>query len=463
MSAESAIGAFETGREAFVQDLLTLLRFETVSTDPDRTGTLRECAEWLCGQMVAAGLEAQIMPTDGGHPVVFGDTGPVAGRPDAPTVLMYGHYDVQPPGDPALWTSPPFEPTLRDGALYARGASDDKGQMLTHLVALRCWKEAGGPLPVRVKCLIEGEEEIGSPHLPAFVEAHRDLLACDLVLISDTSKHDEQTPALGYSTRGLVYKEIRIDGPSRDLHSGQYGGAVANPANVLARIVASLHDERGRVSIPGFYDDVAVLGGDERRRLAEHGMSDDELRARTGSPGPMGEEGFTATERTTARPTLDVNGMISGFTGAGAATIIPAWASAKVSMRLVANQDAGRIAAAFDEAVRAACPEAVRLTIRDHAHCDPYAAPADSPAMRAAMRALADGYGREPVLLREGGTLPILPMFKRVLGADSVLMGFADPNCNLHSPNEFFRLRDFETGTRCVLRFLELVGHQKRS
>lgn len=458
MSSKAATLLFEQNKDAWLAELLTFLRFPTISTLSEHEAEMRQCAEWIRERLIEAGLQAEIVATDG-HPAVFGDTGPVAG---APTFLVYGHYDVQPVGDLSLWQSPPFEPSIRDGAIYARGSADDKGQVMIHLAALRCWKDAGASWPVRVKLLIEGEEEIGSKHLSALIENNRERLACDYVLISDTAKLNADTPALTCSTRGLVFKEITVQGPTHDLHSGVYGGAVANPANVLATIIASLHDERRRVTIPGFYDDVATLSDEQRRNLVSYGVSDADLLAATGSPAPYGEEGFSTAERCGVRPTLDVNGMVSGFTGEGSATIIPASAMAKISMRLVAHQKPDKISAAFDEAVRHAAPQAVRLTIVTRSTCEAYLCPPDSPGMQMARRALTEGFGREPVLTHEGGTLPILPLFKRVLGADSLLMGFAMPNCNLHSPNEFFHVRDFELGVRSILRFIEIAGDSVR-
>jgi len=458
MSVENAIGLFEENRQAFLKDLDAFLRFESISAQSSHAGDVADCAAWIRDQLAAAGLQARVIPT-AGHPIVFADSGPLPNDQTGPTLLLYGHYDVQPPGDLTLWDSPPFEPTVRNEALYARGSADDKGQLMTHFAALRCWRETGDPLPVRVKCIIEGEEEIGSPHLPDFVRQHADLLACDDVVLSDTSKFDTDTPAMAYASRGLVYKEITVAGPNHDLHSGQYGGAVANPANTLISIIASLHDEAGRVTIPGFYDEVEPLTEQERAWMAEHGLSDDALLAATGSPA-AGEAGFSTAERCMARPTLDVNGLSGGYTGEGAATVIPTHASAKVSMRLVAHQDPDKISAAFDQAVQQTCPAGVRLSIVDHHHCKAYIGPTDSPGMRVAARVLEASFGKPPVLTRKGGSLPILPLFKECLGADSLMLGFAVPDCNLHSPNEFFHLRDFDNGTRCILRFLGEMGKQ---
>jgi acetylornithine deacetylase/succinyl-diaminopimelate desuccinylase-like protein len=456
LNLDTSLSALDRGYSQYERDLLEFLRLPTISAQPEHIADMRACAEWVAAQLRLAGLHAEVMPT-GGHPVVFADTGPAA-DPTAPTFLVYGHYDVQPIGDEQLWLSPAFEPTIRDGNVFARGSADDKGQVMIHLAAMRALHEARVPCPVRIKFLIEGEEEIGSPHLPPFLREHRDLLACDHILISDTAKHTADIPSLTQSTRGLVYKEIIVEGPDHDLHSGIFGGSIANPANVLARIIASLHDDRHRVSIPGFYDDVRPLAADERQALLETDITDAELLAATGSNAPQGEAGFTTAERRGTRPTLDVNGIVGGYTGAGAATIIPARASAKVSMRLVPDQDPARISVAFDETVRSACPPTVRLQIISSQGCRAYVAPLDSPVMHLARRALTETYDQSPAILREGGTLPILPLFKEVLDADSVMLGFADPNCNLHSPNEFFGLRDFRLGIQCVLRFLFAVG-----
>lgn len=457
MSLDSALRAFDRNRETYLADLMTFIRFETISAQSVHSDDMRRCAEWICGQLGLAGIEATVVPT-AKHPAVLGDSGPVPGKPSAPTLLVYGHYDVQPVGDLKLWQSPPFEPAIRDGTIFARGSADDKGQLMTHLAAMRAWKETGQPLPVRVKFLFEGEEEIGSTNLPHLIRERAAELACDYVVLSDTGKYSDDTPSMAYSTRGMVYKEIILDGPTRDLHSGQYGGTVANPANVLAGIVASLYDGNGRVTISGFYDDVRPLSKDEREALARHGMSDAQLLAATGSPAPFGEPGFTTTERYGARPTLDVNGLVSGYTNEGAATILPSRAAAKVSMRLVGDQDPDKISVAFDQAVQKVCPATVRLTILNHSHCGAYLAPTDSPGMRAAIQALTDSFGKAPILTREGGSLPILPMFKKILGADSIMLGFSSPDCNVHSPNEFFHVHEFETGIRCVLRFLSLMG-----
>jgi acetylornithine deacetylase/succinyl-diaminopimelate desuccinylase-like protein len=314
-------------------------------------------------------------------------------------------------------------------------------------------KVAGGP-PVRVKFLVEGEEEIGSVNLEPVVRAHRDRLACECIALSDTAKLDDETPAITYGTRGLVYKEIRVYGPSADLHSGSFGGSIANPANELARIIASLKGADHRVAIPGFYEDLRQLSNADRAELDALPFDEQAYLRSLGSPALVGEADFTPLQRRWCRPTLDVNGLFSGFMGAGAATIIPSWAGAKLSMRLVPDQDPKRIAAAFDDAVRRAAGPSVRVEIDTHATARPYLCPVDSPGAKAAARAVEAGFGRSPAFVREGGTLPILPMFKELLGADSLMMGFALPNCNAHSPNEFLVLNDFYAGIRTAAHFL---------
>lgn len=427
-----------------LERLLAFLRFQTISAQSQHADDMRACAEWLAGQLNAAGVQAEILTT-GGHPAVFAEAGPADA---ACTILVYGHYDVQPTGDESLWRSPPFDPTIRDGVLYARGAADDKGQLLTHLLAAEAWLTVTGALPIRVKYLIEGEEEIGSAHLHTLLETEKDRLACDYVVLSDTTKRDADTPALTCSTRGLVYKQIDVTGPARDLHSGLYGGIVANPLNTLATILASLRDAQGRITIPNFYDDVRALGRAERNALNEAGFDEAACLAETGSPALVGETGYTTLERLGVRPSLDVNGIQGGYVGEGASTVIPNRAFAKVSLRLAANQEPEKVSAAFDDAIRAACPPGVRLAIQTFSACPPYECPSDSAGARAAMAAMEQGYGIKPGVIRAGATLPILPLFRAVLGVDSLMMGFCVPDCGAHSANELFHIRDFEAGTR---------------
>jgi acetylornithine deacetylase/succinyl-diaminopimelate desuccinylase-like protein len=445
-------------QDRFVALMREFLRMPSISTDPSKAQAMADAAEWVRRRLTEYGFQADTVPT-ARHPAVLADSGPVSGG--GPTVLVYGHYDVQPTGDESLWNSPPFEPTVRDGKIYARGAADDKGQVLTHMFSAEAWTKVAGRAPVRIKFIIEGEEEIGSPNLGALIEEHRDRLACDYVAISDTAKFSADLPAITYGTKGMVYKEIVLTGPKQDLHSGSFGGTVCNPGNVLARIIANLKDDDGRVTIPGYYDDVLPLTPKERSSMAALPFDEQDYLASVGSPALDGESGFTTLERRWARPTLDVNGLYGGFAGEGAATVLPARAGAKVSMRIVPNQDADKVSASFDAKVRALAPQGVRVEIMEHARAEAYVCPLGCPGLRAGLAAVQAGYGKKPVLIREGGTLPILPLFRRALGAESIMMGFCDPNCNAHGPNEFFAVDDLICGTRTAARFLAEVGRQQ--
>lgn len=425
-----------------------LCRIPSVSTEAAHKPDAAAAVQWTRDLCERIGLKAQVFET-GGHPLVYAEH---CRAPGAPTFLTYGHVDVQPEGDLSLWDAGPFEPVVKDGWLVCRGSADDKGQLLTHIRAAAAWLATEKKLPVNLKFLIEAEEEISSPSLGRFIEQHNDLLSCDCLLISDTGMYADGWPTITYGTRGLVYKEIRLSGPKHDLHSGSFGGTVANPANVLAAIIASLQDADGRVAIPGFYDDVAEVVAAEREQIRSLPLDDRRYAADLGSPGVWGEKGFSTNERRWIRPTLDVNGIYGGFMAEGANTIIPKGAGAKVSMRLVPNQSREKLSGLFDEAIRARCPETVRLDIQTHGLADAYMAPLDSPQIRAVRQALREAFGKEPALVREGGSLPILPMFKRVLGADSLMLGFAGPNCNAHGPNEKVSIADLDRGAEAVAR-----------
>jgi acetylornithine deacetylase/succinyl-diaminopimelate desuccinylase-like protein len=381
-----------------------------------------------------------------GHPIVLGGT---ERKPDRPTVLLYGHYDVQPPEPLEQWITPPFEPTERDGALYARGAADDKGQIWAHIEAIRAWQQEGG-LPVNLIVLLEGEEEVGSDNLERFLQAHQAELAADICVISDTGQFARGLPAITYGLRGLVYMEVVITGPSHDLHSGMYGGAVPNPANVLAELLATLHHHDGRVNIPGFYDDVVPLSPAERRAYANLPFDEVKYKQELKLPGLFGEAGYTAIERTWARPTCDINGLTSGYQGPGSKTIIPSKASAKVSMRLVPNQDPKKIAAAFTQVMRERCPETVTIEVIQHSLGAPVLMPLNGSAVKLAANAIKTGFGVEPVFVREGGSIPIVVQMKSILGLDTLLVGFSLPDDRVHSPNEKFDLDAFYKGTRTV-------------
>jgi acetylornithine deacetylase/succinyl-diaminopimelate desuccinylase-like protein len=428
-----------------------LCRIPSISTRPEHKADVRESVEWTHQLCQRIGLNSRIEET-GGHPLVYAECCNAPGRP---TLLVYGHVDVQPTGERALWDADPFDPVVKNGWLICRGSADDKGQVLMHLRAAAAWLATEKRLPVNLKFLIEGEEEVGSPNLAPFVQQHADLLACDQVIISDTGLYEDGWPTVTVGTRGLVYREILLTGPKQDLHSGTHGGAIANPAVVLSEIIASLHDKNGKVTVPGFYADVEKPTAKRRREIASLPFSERKYLKELGAPRPYGEKGFSTQERRSIRPTLEVNGMTSGFQGEGANTIIPARASAKVSMRLVAKQNALKIGKAFEKAIKQRCPETVKLTMLRHGQdVDAYLAPTDSPYMQAALQALGASFRKTPVLMFEGGSLPILPMFKKALKADSLLLGFASPRCNAHGPNEKARIDDLDRGTEAIARFL---------
>jgi acetylornithine deacetylase/succinyl-diaminopimelate desuccinylase-like protein len=448
------LGSIDARREQSIADLKHLLRIPSVSTKPEHAQDLKNCADWLAAQLREMKLTANVIPTKG-HPIVLANSERKTGRP---TVLMYGHYDVQPPEPLEQWTSPPFEPTERNGALYARGAADDKGQVWCHVEAVRAWQQQGG-LPVNLIMLIEGEEEIGSDNLDHFLNAHKEELRADIAVISDTNQFAKGIPAITYGLRGLAYLEVFLTGPSHDLHSGLYGGAVPNPANVLCEVLATLHDKDGRVNIPGFYDDVVPLTPQERDQWRRLPWDDAALARELGlransqaqgfeSLGFTGEAGYSTLERKWARPTCDINGLTSGYQGHGAKTIIPSKASAKVSMRLVPNQDPKKIEAAFRTAIEERCPTNVKLEFAQHGLSGPVVVPLDSPAIKYAINAVRTGFGVEPVMMREGGSIPVVGQIKRLLGIDTLLVGFGLPDDRVHSPNEKFDLDAFHRGTR---------------
>lgn len=428
-------------------ELDDFLRIPSISAKSEHAEDMQRAADWLVDRMLEAGLtKASTMPT-GGHPVVVGEW---RGAGDAPTVLVYGHYDVQPPEPLEEWTSPPFEPTERDGKLFARGSVDDKGQVYLHLKAVESYLAVHGTLPVNVVFLVEGEEEIGSPNLEAFLVENRDLLACDAAMISDTTMFAPGLPSITTGLRGLAYMEVTVRGPATDLHSGSYGGAVVNPANALAQIIAGLKDEQGRVTIPGFYDDVRPLSESEQQSLERLPFEEENLRKEVGAVALDGEAGFSSLERIWARPTLDVNGLLSGYTGEGAKTVLPARAMAKISMRLVPNQDYRAVESAFADHVRAIAPRGVQVEVEALHGGQPWAAAPDAPIFSAAERALARAFGREPVYIREGGSIPIVQAFQTTFNAPVVLIGFGLPGENAHAPDEWLSLESFHTGTYAI-------------
>ncbi|HEY8900514.1 MAG TPA: dipeptidase [Chthoniobacterales bacterium] len=422
--------------------LLKFLRFPTISTQTEHAEDLRQCAGWLANLLQTIGLHAEVLPT-AGQPVVLAHTTP---DPAKRTVLFYGHYDVQPPDPLELWETPPFEPSLRNERIYARGSTDNKGQILAHILGVKETLAATGTTPVNVIFLIEGEEEIGSPSLQAFLHEHRDKLACDVICISDNGMVTDFHPTLSYAMRGIAAMEVRVKGPSVDLHSGVYGGAVMNPATAAARLIASLHDADGRVAIPGFYDSVEPLADWERAAAATHPSSDADILEQTGSPALFGEAGYSAVERIGARPTAEVNGIGGGYQGEGTKTVLPAEAFFKLTFRLVPSMEPEKILDLAEAHIRANCPPGVTLEIeRGHSGL-PYFSNPMSPDGQAVQRALERVFGAKPSLYREGGSIPILTIFKQLLGVDSLLPALASPDCAAHSPNENFPVRNFHAG-----------------
>jgi acetylornithine deacetylase/succinyl-diaminopimelate desuccinylase-like protein len=428
------------------------LRIPSVSTLPEHAGDVRRAAEWVADQLGTIGIEHVEVAETGGHPVVYGDW---LHAPGAPTVLVYCHYDVQPVDPLELWDSPPFEPVIRDGRILARGAADDKGQLHAHLRAAEAVMATRGRLPVNVRYLFEGEEESGSVHLDGWLEANRDRLRADVAVISDTAFFEGNLPAITVSLRGLMYCQVDVYGPPLDLHSGGYGGVVENPAFALSRIIAGLKGADGRVLVPGFYDDVVPLGERERAALAALPLDEEAYRESIGVPALVGEPGYSVLERRGARPTLEVNGIWGGFQGHGAKTIIPAHAHAKISCRLVARQDPERIFELVRDEVLRLAPPGVRVEVRSLHGGPPSLTPLDHPATRAAARSLEAVFGRPPLYLREGGSIPVCTSFDTILGLPVVLMGFSNPDDNAHAPNESFLLSNHEGAIRTIARLFD--------
>jgi acetylornithine deacetylase/succinyl-diaminopimelate desuccinylase-like protein len=445
---ENVLQYLSANQSRFLRELCDFVSFPSVSAQPPHQQDMIRCAEWLAGHCRQIGLESALVPTDG-HPVVVART---QRRKHRPHYLVYGHYDVQPAEPLELWHSPPFEPLLKGRSLFARGASDNKGQHFAHLKAVEAYLKTGTELPCDLTFVIEGEEEIGSRHLAGFLAKHRAGLRCQAVVISDTGMPDLQHPALTYGLRGITAVEVKVLGPSRDVHSGIYGGSLDNPALALCQMLARLRDSNGRILIPGFYDQVVPLTAFERRQLARLPFNERAYRRFLGVPRLFGERGFTPVEQRSTRPTFEINGLTSGYQGEGSKTIVPAWASAKLTFRLVPNQSPAPVLRAIRRQLVRLCPPTVRLEIKSGHGGDPYLVSPESPLAQAALRALREAFGREPVLMREGGSIPIVNDFKRILGADSLLLGLALPDDNPHSPNEKFSLDCFEGGMRMGAR-----------
>ncbi len=441
----------EENKERFIEELLELLKIPSVSADSKFNSDTRRAAGYLKEKFEEAGVDKAEICETAGHPIVYAEK---IIDPALPTVLVYGHYDVQPADPYELWDSPPFDPVIKDGKIFARGACDDKGQLYMHLKAFEAMMQNGGVF-CNLKFMIEGEEEVGSDNLGVFVKNNRDKIAADVVLISDTSLISNDVPSITVGLRGLSYLEVEVVGPNRDLHSGRYGGAVANPVNVLCKMIASLHDEKNRITIPGFYDKVQELSKEERKKLNEAPFDLEEFKQDLGIKEVWGEEGYTTDERTGIRPTLDVNGIWGGYTGEGAKTVLPSKAFAKISMRLVPDQDSDEITGLFSTHFKSIAPEGVEVKVRPHHGGEPAVIPIDSVHYKAASAAFEETWGKTPVPTRDGGSIPVVSLFQRELGLDSVMLGFGLDSDNIHSPNEKYGVFNYLKGIETIISFLK--------
>ncbi len=444
--------------DTFVEQLTEWLRIPSISTDSDYNADTRRAADWLAGDLRRIGMQTVDVMETGGHPIVYaehhvGD--------DRPTVLVYGHYDVQPPDPLELWESPPFEPVVKNGNIVARGSADDKGQAFMHVKAAEAYLQGGADLPVNLKMMIEGEEESGSVHLAPFIERHKDLLAADVVLVSDTSLFAPGVPSIAYGLRGLAYVEVELTGPSKDLHSGVYGGGVENPVNALCTMIAALHDADHRVTVEGFYENVRDLTEDEREAYKALPFDVEGWMKEAGVKATKTEKGYTVLEGTTGRPTLDVNGIWGGYIGKGAKTVLPSKATAKISCRLVPDQTPGEITQKLRRHFEAHVPDTMTLNFRDLHGGHGAIVDTTAPAMQAAAEALEGVFGQTPHFTREGGSIPVVADFKRLLGLDTVLMGFGLDSDSIHSPNERFGLDRFHQGIEASIRFMDAYAKQE--
>ncbi len=456
---------FNTHRERFLAELFELIRIPSVSSDPNHKEDMYKAAEKLRSFLEKAGATKTEVYSTAGHPVVYGEK---MIDPSLPTVMVYGHYDVQPADPLELWETPPFEPQIRktelhpEGAIFARGADDDKGQMFMHVKAFEAMV-AESVLPCNVKFMIEGEEEIGSPSLGAFCEANKEMLKADVILVSDTGLINKETPTITTGLRGLSYVQVEVTGPNRDLHSGLYGGGVANPLNVLCDMVARLHDENKRITIPGFYDDVLEVTAEERAKMNMAPFNLEEYKKSIGIGEESGEAGFTTIERTSIRPTLDLNGIWGGFTGEGAKTVLPSKAFAKISMRLVPNQDPAKISELFGQYFKSLAPKSVQVKVDYHHGGYATVTPVDTPEYKAAEMAMQKTFGKEVIPVRSGGSIPIIALFEKVLGIKSVLMGFGLDSNAIHSPNEHYSLFTFYKGIETIPYYYQYYAELKSS
>jgi len=449
MDTQAIISHIESKKQQYIDELFELLKIPSVSADPEHKDDVRKAAEFVKARMLEAGCDLAELVETKGHPIVYGEK---MIDPALPTVVVYGHYDVQPADPIDLWETPPFDPEIRDGKIYARGSCDDKGQMYMHIKSLQAMNETGSLL-CNVKFMVEGEEEVGSDNLETFVRENEAKLKGDVILISDTSILANEYPSITVGLRGLSYMEVEVTGPNRDLHSGVYGGAVANPINVLAGMIASLIDEKGRITIPGFYDKVAELSTEDRVALNSAPFDLAEYKADLGLNEVAGEEGFTTLEREGIRPTLDVNGIWGGYSGAGAKTVLPAKAHAKISMRLVPNQVSGEITELFTRHIKKIAPPTVSIKVTAHHGGEPTITKTDSIAYQAASHAFEEAWGKTPIPMRDGGSIPIVALFKEVLKTDVVLLGFGLNSDAIHSPNEHYGVFNFMKGIETITLF----------
>lgn len=446
----------DKNKDRFLNELLELLKIPSVSARGEHKEDMKRCAEAVKDSLLKAGADkAVIYPTEG-HPIVYAEK---ITDPSRPTVLVYGHYDVQPADPLELWKSGPFEPVIKDGKIYARGACDDKGQFYMHVKALETMVQTNS-LPTNIKFCIEGEEEIGSPNLGKFVAANKELLKADVILISDTAMISMDTPSIDIGVRGLSYIEVEVTGPNRDLHSGVYGGAVANPITILAKMIASCHDENNHITIPGFYDDVVESTPEERKLMAAAPYSEDEYKKDLGVQELWGEAGYTTNERTGIRPTLELNGIWGGYTGEGAKTVLPSKAYAKISARLVPNQSAAKITEKLLNYFKSIAPAGVTVKAEEHHGGEPYMTPIDSAAYKAAAKAIEATFNKKPIPVRGGGSIPICSLFEKELGVKIVFMGFGLDSDNLHSPNEKYDIFNFYKGIETIPYFHQFFAEK---
>jgi acetylornithine deacetylase/succinyl-diaminopimelate desuccinylase-like protein len=444
-------------KDRFLEELFDLLRIPSISADSAFAGDVYKCAEYIASQLEKAGADNVVLEKTAGNPIVYGDKIIDSSKP---TILVYGHYDVQPSVPDELWNTPPFEPTVKDGNIYARGACDDKGQMYMHLKAFETMMQTD-TLPCNVKFMIEGEEEVGSTNLGIYVEANKEKLASDVVLISDTGMIANDIPSIDTGLRGLSYVEVEVTGPKIDLHSGTYGGAVGNPINVLCDMISSLHDENRHITIPGFYDNVEIVSDADRAEMTKTPFSLEEYKSELDVNDVMGEKGYSTIERTGIRPTLDVNGIWGGYTGEGAKTVLPSKAYAKISMRLVPNQTSEEITQMFQKHFESIAPKAVKVAVTPHHGGEAAVTPTDSKAYRAASRAMEKTFGKKPIPTRGGGSIPIVALFEEVLGLKTVLFGFGLDSDAIHSPNEKYGLFNYYKGIETIPYFYEYFSEEK--